>query len=188
MLVNKRLKFVFKIVSLGDFHQTLEDSATTLIRPCIWIDENKKRWGNEYLLFRNVEVDKLPGKIFLGTFDLDKRRQKNLKLFEPMDIPIEYPDYYILTIRHAGEGIDKNNAVNKKYPNSFSQVFSTAYLYDEKDDSFKCQSMFILQNGDEVILEGVKYFFNARIEKLEVSHDESHEVLPDAVTPSRKGI
>lgn len=159
-------KTIYKVLSIGNFSQELPDGVTILSRPCIMVDELRKKWGDEYILFQKEHWNNalVQGKYFFGKFGFDKKKQPKIymySLIEEQRPPI--PDYFILTVSH-------NDPFNKRYdivranPESFSKVFSSAFHKEE--NSCRCQSVLLLQNGDIVTIDNKRMVFSAREEKL----------------------
>jgi len=162
--MNKQ-KFSFKVVSIGTFEQLMLDQTTILNRPCIQVDEKKIRYGNEYILFDKSHQGSICGKTFLGSFSIDKNNNINLKLFKEIDVPIN-PEYYLLTINHVGDRIDKSFDLIKSNSNSLSRIFSSAYYKDEAEETYRCETMILVQHADIVIINGKKHLFYGKSESL----------------------
>lgn len=147
---NTPVIFSFKVISIGSFEQELKDEKTILNRPLVDVDGKAKRWGHEYLLYpKDFRKDVEEGGCFLGSFGMDKKNRKNLKLFKNLGAPIRKPHYFIITLNHKGEKLHKDFDLTKANPGSFSQIFSSAYnKLDEEGRECDCQTMFILQHGD----------------------------------------
>lgn len=161
--------FSFKVLNVGSFYQNLIDQITILNRPCIFLDETKKRYGNEYILFteENKQAIESGKEIFLGFFGIDqKKKRKYIRLYKHLNIPIKVPDYYIYTMEHEGEKLDKDYDFIKSDPNSHSQIFSSAFSFDKEKEIFNCQSIFVLRNGDIVTLNSERYTFSSKEERI----------------------
>ena len=156
-------KFSFKVVSIGDFVQELQDGSTILNRPVVSVpnDDVKIRYGNEYLLY-DKNFGEIVGETFLGAFSMDRRNTVNLKLFKKLDVPIK-PDYYIVTLSHEGEKINREYDLVKHDSKSFSKIFSTGYFCHD-GEKYINQTTFILQHSDIIILNGKKKLFSAKNE------------------------
>jgi hypothetical protein len=158
--------FVFKILSLGSLNHLLPDEKTYLCRPCVAIEKAPKKWGNEYLLIPKKYYEdflKNRANIFLGAFGKDTKGHINIKIIKHYDAPIR-PDYYILVIKHTGERVHKIFDFKKKNESGYSKVLSTAY--HQQGSSFICETMLVLQHGDEINL-GTLMRFCGKNEKLE---------------------
>lgn len=159
--------FSFKVLSIGSFFQDLVDGITILNRPCIFINEEKKRYGNEYILFNKDQKQLLESgrEIFLGFFGIDKKKKrKYIRLYKNLKIPVKVPDYYMVTMKHAGK-LDKDFDFIKTDPTSFSQIFSSAF-YHKEDDTFECETTFVVKNGDVIHFSDATYMFSAKDEKF----------------------
>jgi hypothetical protein len=155
--------FTFKIVSIGSFEQELEDQKTNLNRPLVDVDGKAKRWGHEYLLYPKHFREALEGGYFLGSFGIDKKQRKNLKLFKNIGAPIRKPNYFIITVNHHGERLHKEYDLIKANPESYSQIFSSAYnKLDENGMECDCQTMFIVQHGDVIRFGDSKKRFDGK--------------------------
>lgn len=161
----KKDRLIFKVISLGSFMQDLPDNVTILNRPQICVDEKRKKWGNEYVLM-SKSISEATNKCFLGSFGIDKKRRMNIHLFKELEIPIRKPDYYVITVKHEGK-LDKAFDLIKVDANSFSKIFSSAYHYYENEDRYDCETIFVLQHGDKVMLEDTEYTFSGKSETLE---------------------
>ena len=161
--------FVFKILNLGSLNHLLPDGKTYLCRPSISLDGETKKWGSEYVLIpKNLYDDMVSNhrmNIFLGGFGKDKNGHLNLKMIKQYDAPIR-PDYFIVTMKHRGQKLSKVHDMRKSDPTSFSKIFSSAYHKKEETD-FVCETILIVQNGDEVNLGSRTVTFSARSEKFE---------------------
>jgi len=164
-----RPKFIFKVLSIGDFVQDMPDGVTILCRPCIKLGDDRKKWGNEYILFSRVHEDSIRSgqSSFFGLFGVDKNRKKQLRLFEDLNIPIRHPDYYVMSYTHKGDKFEKDFDLQKADPKSYSQIFSSAFHLHEDTDEFECQSILILQHGDHLEINGKSYMFSGKSETLE---------------------
>jgi hypothetical protein len=146
---NSPTVFSFKVISIGTFEQLLADEKTILNRPLVDVDGKAKRWGHEYLLYDKSFQKDLEGGCFLGSFGIDKRNKKNLKLFKFLGAPIRKPNYFVITLNHKGEKLHKDFDLIKSNPGSYSQIFSSAYHKLDGDDGVcDCQTIFIVQHGD----------------------------------------
>jgi hypothetical protein len=175
-----QVKFTFKLVNLGSFFQDMPDGVTVLNRPCVRLDASRKKWGNEYLLFNKIDADNLGfvdgGDVafaveremcFVGIFGVDRNKKKQIRFLRDLGIPITKPDYFIIVVDHTGEKLDKEYDITRADPNSYSQIFSSAFHYNEETDNHKCQTMFVLQHGDFVTINHEKYVFSGKNQTLE---------------------
>lgn len=166
----EKTNFSFKILSIGSFFQTLNDEVTILNRPCIFLDNEKKKYGNEYLLFskdnqKSIESGK---EVFLGFFGIDKKKnRKYIRFYKNLKIPIKIPDYFLITLKHEGGKLDKDFDFIKSDPASFSQIFSSAFHEDPgQKEHFTCESIFVVKNGDIIKFDSNRMMFSAKDEKL----------------------
>lgn len=159
-------KTIYKILSLGNFSQELPDGETILSRPCIMVDAQRKKWGNEYILFQKRHWDSCSGmfngKSFIGKFGFDKKKQAKIFMIDVVDEKI-IPEYFIMKIDHT-EPFNKRYDLVKADPASYSKIFSSAYHKD--DPTIKCQSILLLQNGDVVTVDNKRMIFSAKKEEL----------------------
>lgn len=159
--------FVFKILSLGSLNHLLPDEKTYLCRPCVALENEPKKWGNEYILMPKKffeDFQRNPkSNVFLGAFGKDNKGHINIKILKHYDAPVR-PDYFIDVIKHSGIRVHKIYDFKKSRNDSFSKIFSTAYHL--KNGEYICETMVVVQHGDEVIA-GTKYIFCAKQEKLE---------------------
>jgi len=166
----EKTNFSFKILSIGSFSQILNDTITILNRPCIFLENEKKRYGNEYLLFKQEHQTAMEAgkEIFLGFFGIDKNKnRKYIRFYKNLKIPIKIPDYFVISFKHSGDKLDKDFDFIKTDPNSFSQIFSSAFCRDDtKEDFFNCESIFVVKNGDIVKINKKIKIFSAKDEKF----------------------
>jgi len=92
----------FKIISLGGFYRQFDNSNNVQNKPVLILDEKRRKWGNNYLVFNNFHLNEVksvnPQHIYVGKFEIDKNLKSYLKLFKRIDIPFKEPDYYIVTM------------------------------------------------------------------------------------------
>lgn len=159
--------FVFKILSLGSLCHLLPDEKTYLCRPCVALENEPKKWGNEYILmprkFFEDYQNNPKSNLFLGAFGKDNKGHINIKILKHYDAPVR-PDYFIDVVRHTGIRVHKIYDFKKARMESYSKIFSAAYHL--KGDQYVCETMLVLQHGDEAVV-GTKYIFDAKKEKLE---------------------
>jgi hypothetical protein len=172
--MENKTKFVFKVVSLGGYYQLLNDQIHILNRPNITVSEERKKWGNEYVIFDkkhesvllNENLEKIDGVCFVGSFNMDKNRKKYIKLLKNLGMPFKNPDYFIIRFNHIGEKFDKDLDLIKADKNSFSSIFSSAFHYNEADDEYECETIMVLQHGDRVMVNGEEKIFSAKTNSL----------------------
>ena len=163
---NKKQKFIFKVLSIGSFELLMHDEITMMNRPCIFLDDERKKWGNEYLLY-SADLDdmvKNGNKCFLGIFGIDSKHKANIRLIKVIDAPIR-PDYFVITLKHDGEKLDKMYDLKKVNPTSFSKIFSSAY-HRGVDDGYDCETIFVVQHGDEITINDRVMKFSAKSEEF----------------------
>lgn len=173
---NTPVIFSFKVISIGSFEQELKDEKTILNRPLVDVDGKAKRWGHEYLLYPKDFRKDVEGGCFLGSFGMDKKNRKNLKLFKNLGAPIRKPHYFIITLNHKGEKLHKDFDLTKANPGSFSQIFSSAYnKLDEEGRECDCQTMFILQHGDIITFGDKQLRFDGKEQNFTDVTEKSKE-------------
>lgn len=157
--------FKFQIVNLGSSMQQLNESSSFINRPMLNVNEDVKKWGDEYILITNTSnrfLENQEGLKFVGSFALDRSIKKFLKLFKEIDIPIDDIDYYIVTIdKHTETKIHKINHFIKSNYSSYSCVLSCAYNNTPK--GIDNQLILVCQDGDRIKLDGNLFEFNDEI-------------------------
>jgi len=148
---------------MGSSTQQLGNHNNYINRPMVNVTELIKKWGDEYIIISNPsklasDVEYV-GKNFIGVFGIDKKCRKYLKLFKEIDIPIESPDYYIITMNVSGDKINKVTNFIKYDENSRSCILSCAYHKNGYND-FTTQLIMVVRDGDQVIIDGSTYEFD----------------------------
>ena len=160
--MNMEKKYLtFKIISIGSLEHELSDEQTILNRPCVKTNENKTRWGNSYLIFKKIHKGDILKQNFIGYFNYDKNKFKQLKLTRPCEIPINEPDYFVICIKIEGEKVDPMHDFFKMDKETHSQIFSNAF-YEIEPEKFVNECIILCKHGDEIVLNCETYRFSVK--------------------------
>lgn len=153
--------FKFEIITIGSSIQQLKDSNKCINRPMIEVDGKIKKWGDEYIIIYNaINKKDCAGLRYIGAFSFDKNAKKFVKLFKEIDIPIDYVDFYIVSMKiDTSEKINKSDSFIKHNPDSYSCILSCAY--NKTDDSlYENELLVICQHGDKIVVDGQVLLFD----------------------------
>ena len=160
--------FFFKIISLGDYYRQFKDSKNVQNKPMLLLDNNKRKWGNSYIIFLNCDVSSVElfdktHPMYAGKFEVDRNLNTYIKMIKRIDIPCKKPDYYIITMNLKSK-IKLTTEKNLIRNNNNSMIFSNAYHLT--DNNCLSQSIFVVADGDTLLIDGKKQIFIAETENF----------------------